>query len=67
MAKRYPAYGETCRKWENPNPFAVTCHAGNKCAGASSNKNFRSKTMHAVDTSQYVASFLKMGGVNDEF
>lgn len=49
--KRYPAYSETCRKCGNPNHFADKCHTGNKRAGASSKKNFRSKTMHAVATS----------------
>lgn len=33
------------------NNIAVKCHTGNKRAGASAKKNFRSKTMHAVDSS----------------
>lgn len=45
-------------KHANAKKIAVKCHTGNKRAGASAKKNFRSKTMHAVDIHQMKNSLL---------
>lgn len=47
--------------------IAVKCHTGNKRAGASAKKNFRSKTMHAVDSSDKEFFFGSLNVNGDDY